>query len=829
MTTARAADHTAATAATALSYRDEAVRIERCSRGIPTVTAGSALGLAFGQGFATAADRPRQLRADYLRMRGIAAQKLHGCPSGGDAANGYGNATMPSPEEASDALLDRVVNAVGLTRIAQACLRRASPEAQAFSAAYAAGVNAYQSGVSGGGGRTGSAQSGPLHPPIPEWEPWAPVGFFLLAHLLFGAYPETLWREKALAALGPDLAAAFTHEPILAAGSNAWFLPAHLTQSGRPILCADPHRLLECPGPYQQVRLRAPGIRVDGLAFPGMPGTPHFGQTPSVAWVVTNAMADSQPLVRQPAGTQQPGAQPAPEDGSRFPVVAHWDGEDLGLAWSANRVGDGGLGTSLSLLRASSVGDVHGAFAEWTDPVNDVLAADVAGDAARFTAGRVPALSPAQRSRPLRAEELRAAGWESFPVRPLRAPEAAANERKRDEPLLGFTYCPDQRARRIRELIGAATARGPVSLSDAAAIAMDTYDEGLHRLVRVLFAQGTCPGGGEDAAAEAFAVRLASWDGHFAAESTLASDVARWRHQLVHLIAQLPCFSPLFAPDAGPEPVGGDLFRPWLDPQVRIGMALVPLCTALGKSGVDVRSLAWEAVRMAVAELIPQGASAGGTEELRPQVAGVVPASASAAGAPALASPVSPQPGATPPESPPWGEIHVAEPLVARGTDDCVARGTQDAGSTDNPGNPDGHVAPGLRSGTPPPQAPSPVQEQGSQGPSPASATPGIRDGLRYAPPAVGVGGDTQAVLSTGSVPGSSNGCLRAPVARVAWDVGAPEHSQWVVPWGVGAEDYPIRRCDQTRRWAEGSLIPVIPDGGAGAAEESAPGRSTGP
>ena len=36
-----------------------------------------------------------------------------------------------------------------------------------------------------------------------------------------------------------------------------------------------------------------------GLAFPGVPGLPHFGHAGPVAWAITNAMADYQDLYRE--------------------------------------------------------------------------------------------------------------------------------------------------------------------------------------------------------------------------------------------------------------------------------------------------------------------------------------------------------------------------------------------------------------------------------------------------------------------------------------------------------------------------------------------------
>ena len=78
-------------------------------------------------------------------------------------------------------------------------------------------------------------------------------------------------------------------------GSNAWAVHGSL-RAGAPLVAGDPHRLLELPGVYQQVRLACPEFDAVGFAFPGVPGLPHFGHAGHAAWGITNAMADYQDL-----------------------------------------------------------------------------------------------------------------------------------------------------------------------------------------------------------------------------------------------------------------------------------------------------------------------------------------------------------------------------------------------------------------------------------------------------------------------------------------------------------------------------------------------------
>ena len=68
------------------------------------------------------------------------------------------------------------------------------------------------------------------------------------------------------------------------------------TATGAPLLAGDPHRTIELPGCYQQVGLACPEFDVVGFTFPGVPGVQHFAHAGSVAWGITNAMADYQDL-----------------------------------------------------------------------------------------------------------------------------------------------------------------------------------------------------------------------------------------------------------------------------------------------------------------------------------------------------------------------------------------------------------------------------------------------------------------------------------------------------------------------------------------------------
>lgn len=74
-------------------------------------------------------------------------------------------------------------------------------------------------------------------------------------------------------------------------GSNNWVVGGAKTQSGRPILCNDPHLGLSLPAIWFEMQLHTPEYNVYGVSFPGAPGV-VIGFNDSIAWGVTNSSRD---------------------------------------------------------------------------------------------------------------------------------------------------------------------------------------------------------------------------------------------------------------------------------------------------------------------------------------------------------------------------------------------------------------------------------------------------------------------------------------------------------------------------------------------------------
>ncbi|MDQ0078006.1 penicillin acylase family protein [Arthrobacter oryzae] len=569
--------------------------------GIPHLRADNAEELAFLQGFNAATDRSWQIEMERWRSEGRTAEQL-----GADGLE-----------------WDRFARRSRLDDTARRCFTSLDAATRGWCSAYVDGVNhALGSGV-----RDAPEFRDTDTAPAP-WEPWTPLGVFLVHHILFGTFPNKLWRAHVTQTLGAGAVDLFSIEAPVWAGSNAWAAAGSMTQSGYPLIAGDPHRLMELPGVYQQVRLACPEFDVVGLAFPGVPGIPHFGHTGTVAWAVTNAMADYQDLYSEQLRREghvvlalgPDGARPvlaqheetilvrgsAAEtveviETERGPVISGGvDGGALSLRTPARVAGTLGFEALLPLLRSRSAADVETALEAWVEPVNCVLVADSDGGTRQLIAGKVPVRSRENRVRPVPAwstEHQWTGGWEDLPRTPVSALAVNANDRDSGGgDRLGLEFAPAHRARRIRQLLE----EGGTGLDTAymERIHMDSL-LGSWPVFRALL-QGltsrpeTDPLSGTATLSEtalAFRARLLEWDGHMHAESGDAAAFAAWRSALVLALAGSPALNrPGAAHSYAP------LFAPWLNPVARVGFALETILAKGPSYGIDVMESASRAL-----------------------------------------------------------------------------------------------------------------------------------------------------------------------------------------------------------------------------------------
>ncbi|MFE1857015.1 penicillin acylase family protein [Streptomyces anandii] len=564
--------------------------------GVPHLRADGVLALARAQGRVTARDRAWQLEVERHRAQGTSASFL-------------GATALP---------WDVLVRRARLADTARRCfdaLEGRDQESAAWVRAYTEGVNdALADGARRAPefGRTGLTPG--------RWEPWHPLGVWLGAHLLFAGFPAKLWRERVVRHLGPGAVALFATDGPGTSGSNGWLLSGARTASGRALIAGDPHRFVEDPGVYQQIRLACPEFDVVGLAVPGVPGIAHFGHTGTVAWAITNAMADYQDLYVErlrrtgtavealgPDGTwrraarhtetiEVAGGEPLEAEvveTDRGPVITGDPAAPpaavcappttLSLRHPPRVTADLGFGALLPLLRARRVEDVDRAFDAWAEPVDVVLAADTAGGVLHRVAGRVPLRAEANRVHPVPAWEP-GHDWhgEHEPPRAGLTDGIAvmANQRGPSAPL-GVEFAPAHRADRIRALLAG---RADWSADDMAAIHTDTRLGSAAPLLDRLAALDAPdhPDPGLTPEAARLRDRLLRWNRRMDAGSEEAAAFAALRTAVVRRLAAHPVFAPLAEPSAHPE-----VFLPWLALAPRIGFALENLLRAEELYGID--------------------------------------------------------------------------------------------------------------------------------------------------------------------------------------------------------------------------------------------------
>lgn len=670
--------------------------VDRDSWGVPHLTAGDPLALAYLQGQNAAVDRAWQIELAHQRALGTSAAFF-------------------GPEALS---WDVFARQARLDDTAKRCWENLEADTRAWISSYVAGVNHSLPGAAQHAPEF--AQTG-LSPR--EWQPWTPVSIWIAIHILFAGFPTKLWREHVAGHLGDVALELFNSEGPSTAGSNGWLIPADKTASGTPIIAGDPHRFIESPGIYQQIRLACPSYDVIGLAVPGVPGLAHFAHTGGVAWAITNAMADYQDLYSeqlrrtdsvvealgpdgwQPAESHTELVEVAGADSvevevietARGPVIIGGPGQAkaISLRYPPRVTHRIGFDSFLKLLSATTVADVDTAFDTWVEPVNVVMAADTAGGLLHRTAGLVPTRHHDNRLRVVPAWEAdhQWQGWhESMPRATVDDVAVMANARELAEPL-GVEFAAPHRSNRIRQLL---TERDDWTVGEMPLIHSDTFLGSAGSLLDLLIDL-------KDLSPEATTLReqLLEWDRRMDASSNVASSYAALRKSLVRRLAEHPTLAVLDQGIDLPE-----LFTPWLDTVAHTYFALEGLIATNLLPDVNVTWLAQEALEE-VAHRKPRG---------------------------------------------PWGDTHQLTPLHA------------------------------LR---------GPVFAPGEE---------------HYD---LTLSGDHHCVMSTSSLPGLTDTCIRASAARYAWDVANRNNSAWVVPLGTSGVLGDPHHHDQLPLWLRGELTPV--------------------
>ncbi len=216
----------------------------------------------------------------------------------------------------------------------------------------------------------------------------------------------------------PEFAARVLEAGSWVRASNAWVVSGRRSHSGKPLLANDMHLSMNAPALWYLIALHAPGLDVAGMSLPGVPGV-VAGHSAAVAWGFTNAMVDDSDFFVErldpedstrymtPAGSEpfrtrverirvrgQSGVAEHRIRESRHgpiitPVEARAGGELLAFRWVAHDPST----TSSALLRMNRASDAASfiqALRGFTNPHQNVVFADTAGNFGYWMAGRVP-------------------------------------------------------------------------------------------------------------------------------------------------------------------------------------------------------------------------------------------------------------------------------------------------------------------------------------------------------------------------------------------------------------------------------------------------------
>ncbi|WP_424871898.1 penicillin acylase family protein [Streptomyces sp. SAI-229] len=664
------------------------------------------------------------------------------------------------------------------------------------ASASAGGVGAPEAdsgSAASGSGPAGRPAQGPVSGAAPEfaraglrpgrWEPWTPLAVWLSTHVLFAGFPAKLWRAHITARLGADAVGLFASDGPGTAGSNGWMVTGGRTVTGHAVIAGDPHRFIEDPGVYQQIRLSCPEFDVVGLAVPGVPGIAHFGHTGTVAWAITNAMADYQDLYRERLRRTGAGVEALGPDGAWHRAARHTEtvevaGEEpvevevvetdrgpvviggpeglddgvpepgepplaVALRYPPRVTGDLGFGALLPLLRARRAADVDRAVDRWAEPVNVVMAADTEGGTLHRVAGRVPVRSEANGTRLVPAwepgHEWR--GWHEPPRAGLTDGVAVmANQRGPAAPL-GVEFAPPHRADRITALLARQTRW---SATDMSAVHMDTHLASATPLLDLL---ATLDGPTAPATADGSGGPAAGSD-----EPDVNAPAAAHGDPL-------PSGSPV-GPPGDPAPSG-----PLSAPAAALRDRLLRWDRHMDADSADAALFA--AVRGAVVRRL--------------------------AAHPAFAAAAAPPP--YPEVFRPWLAL---VPRVGHALEHLLS--AEELFGVDRPAV--------VRAA---------LEEVAAR---PPAGTWGDTHRLapwRALPPTTpydepGLSGDHDCVLCTSPVPGLTDLAARGPAARYVWDLADRENSRWVVPLGASGVPGSPHHRDQQPLWLAGDLAPVITD-----------------
>jgi penicillin G amidase len=361
-------------------------------------------------------------------------------------------------------------------------------------------------------------------------------------------------------------------------GSNSWVVDGTKSVTGKPILANDPHLGTSIPSIWYLAHISAQDLDVIGATIPGLPAV-VIGRNQSIAWGLTNLMADAQDLFRErldPSGSLaefkgqmepmqlitetikvkgQPDIQhlvrltrhgPLISDAinaaeAKLPDEQHLTPlQPLALQWAGLDQQDTTIEALLLVNQARNWDQFLEALQLYDTPPQSFVYADMEGNIGYHAAGRIPirretgdGLLPKEGW----SGTYEWPGWIPFDDLPhaFNPPDhlvVTANNRPVPDSYpfyLGGDWVPPYRAQRITDLL---ESKVKVSLDDQVPIQGDTTSLLARELLPELLPQLNP----QDADQRQALDRLTSWDGKVQGDSAAAAIFEAWYQKLPHAI-----------------------------------------------------------------------------------------------------------------------------------------------------------------------------------------------------------------------------------------------------------------------------------------------------
>jgi penicillin amidase len=417
--------------------------------------------------------------------------------------------------------IDRLTRRIGFTAGAERSAGALSREEAAVVDAYARGVNAYL-----------RRHRRPLEHLLllARPRPWHTLD--TLAHARFMSWAQSPgWAAQLVRARLLDRRQASTSLEIdfpagVPQASNAWAVSARRSATGHALLASDPHIAPQLPAIWHIAHLRAPGLDVTGVGFPGIPGI-VIGHNARIAWGVANmpAVTDDLVLERWEKVRVRRETIPVRLHGNVEEPIPYTDegpllNGTLGIEVAARPIALKSIGSAapgplpavLALNRAHDWPSFLSALSKLELPCLSFVYADVDGNVGFKLAGRIPLRRVGDGRLPQEGDEgplwEGTVPFECLPqgFNPASGFVATANNEPVDHGSLpaGADWADDTRWRRICQLLSSKQA---FSLDDMSAMQSDLGSVGAQEVLQRLRARG------EGIEATDAGRRLLAWDG----------------------------------------------------------------------------------------------------------------------------------------------------------------------------------------------------------------------------------------------------------------------------------------------------------------------------